>query len=99
MDRKTMANEIELFCNNAPNYSYLVRFDAMNVKVDTFLWLRCIPNIDGVVKDMPESFDVYIFKSLDGSLGGIGHFDRYLTKDNKFNKAFYLDPDNIELAK
>jgi hypothetical protein len=46
---------------------------------------------------MPETVDIFAHKGIDGDVTGIGRFRAYI-KDGKFNKAFYLDPDNIELA-
>lgn len=93
MTREEMADEIELFCNTAPDYSYLVRFDATKTALDTFIWVRCIPNIDAIVKNVPDSWDVIMFKSEDGLLG-MGHYKRYLTDDGKtFDKEYYVNPD------
>lgn len=96
MERKELVNEIELFCNDAPDYSYLARFDATNTKVDTLIWVRCLPNIDAIVKNLPDSWDVIAFKA-GGRTSGCGHFGRYFTNEGNFNKAFCLSPDDTSL--
>ena len=94
MTRKQMAVEIELFCNTAPEYSYLVRLSEAKKGIDAFIWFRCIPNINAgvhVLSNTGNSWDVFVFKSADGPLP-VGGFCRYIA-DGKFDKELYLNPD------
>lgn len=94
MDRTQTADEIQLFCNNAPENTYLVRVSYAKKDIDTFIWLRCIPNINAglmLLNSKIDAWDVFVFKSIDGLLP-IGSFGRYIT-DGKFDKDLYLNPD------
>lgn len=92
MNREEMAGEIALFCKDAPELSYLVRFDATNSAVNTFIWVRCTPNIDAIVHHVPKSWDIVMFKGPEGVIG-IGHYCQYVTKDFEFDKELYLKPE------
>lgn len=94
MTREEMAREIGIFFIAAPDNTYLARFTP-KPEVDTFVWVR---GTGSVGRSLSDDFDIYAHKGVDNHVVGIGRFRRYIKQAGTFNKAFYLDPDNTDLA-